>query len=105
MKEQFEPITLTKNEELSRFELEYEGHTAFIEYKETSRNYALVHTESPEELAGTGAASALVEKTLQFIADAGKTVSPYCPFVYAFIKKHPEWKKIVSTHFPGYEEL
>ena len=105
MKEQFEPIPVVKNEEKSRFELDVDGHIAFIDYKETSSNIALIHTEAPEELAGTGAAAALVEKTLVYIQEAGKKLLPYCPYVFAFIKKHPEWKALVAPHFPGYDKL
>ncbi|MVZ67160.1 N-acetyltransferase [Sphingobacterium sp. DK4209] len=105
MKEQFEPIPVVKNEEQGRFELNVDGHIAFIDYKETNSNVALVHTEAPSELAGTGAAAALVEKTLVYIEEAGKKVLPYCPYVYAFIKKHPEWKRLVAPHFPGYDQL
>ena len=105
MKAQFIEIPLTKNEDKQRFELTYEGHIAFIDYKETSSTIALINTESPAALSGTGAAAALVEKTLNFIKESGKTVSPYCPYVYAFILKNPEWKSLVSPRFPKYDEL
>lgn len=105
MKEQFEPIPVVKNEEKSRFELDVDGHIAFIDYKETPSNVALIHTEAPEELAGTGAAAALVEKTLVYVQESGKKLLPYCPYVFAFIKKHPEWKALVAPHFPGYDKL
>lgn len=105
MKDKFINLPIIKNEEKSRFELDVDGHIAFIDYKETSSTIALIHTEAPSELAGSGAAAAIVEKTLQHIKDAGKTVSPYCPYVFAFIKKHPEWKELVSPRFPKFNEL
>ena len=105
MKPQFENLPLKKDEENQRFELDVNGNIAFIDYKETSSTIALIHTEAPAALSGTGAAAALVEKTLQYIKEAGKTVSPYCPYVFAFIKKHPEWKSLVSTRFPQYDQL
>jgi hypothetical protein len=46
-----------------------------------------------------------VEKTLEFIKNLGKMLLPYCPYVFAFIKKHPEWKNIVNPNFPKYNEL
>ena len=58
MKPEFENIQLVKNEEKKRFEIEYNGHFAFIDYKETSQQIALIHTEAAPELAGTGAAAA-----------------------------------------------
>ena len=105
MKPEFENIPLHKNEDKKRFELEVNGHLAFIDYKETESYIALIHTESPAELAGTGAASAVVEKTLTYVKESGKKLLPYCPFVFAYIKKHPEWKAIVDEHFSGYNQL
>ena len=105
MKEKFNNLPVKKNEEKNRYELDVDGHIAFIDYKETNSTVALIHTEAPAELAGSGAASALVEKSLNLIKESGKTVSPYCPYVFAFIKKHPEWKELVSPRFPKYDEL
>lgn len=105
MKAIFEEIPLHKNEQEHRYDLIYNGHTAFIDYKETTRQIALIHTEAPDALAGTGAAAALVEKTLHSVAESGKKLLPFCPYVFAFIKRHPEWKKLVDPTFNGYENL
>ncbi len=105
MKTEFENIELIKNETDNRFELNYQGHVAFIDYKETANQIALVHTEAPEALAGTGAAAALVEKSLIYIEASGKKLLPFCPYVFAFIKRHPEWKRIVDTSFQAYDKL
>ncbi len=103
MKPEFENIPLVKTPQ--RFEIEVNGHYAFIDYKEMSSKIALIHTEAEPELAGTGAAAAVVEKTLHYIEDQGKKLLPFCPFVFAYIKKHPEWKRIVDEKFQGYNEL
>ncbi|MBQ0151995.1 MAG: N-acetyltransferase [Chryseobacterium sp.] len=105
MKTEFENIPLVKNEDPKRFELSYNGHLAFIDYKESNTHISLIHTEAAAELAGTGAAAAVVEKTLMYIEESGKSLLPYCPYVFAFIKKHPEWKRLVDPKFNGYEKL
>lgn len=105
MNEQFKNVPLVKNETKKRFEIEVNGHFAFINYGEMGKQIALVHTEAEPELAGTGAASALVEKTLHWIEDKGFTVLPYCPYVFSYIKKHPEWKRIVDTYFKALDNL
>lgn len=105
MKPQFENIPLVKNEDKKRFEIESDGHFAFINYKETSQQIALIHTEAEPELAGTGAAAAVVEKTLKYIEESGKKLLPYCPYVFAFIKKKQEWKRIVDQRFESYDKL
>lgn len=105
MKEVFIQIPLVKNEAIKRFEIEIDGHAAFINYGEFGSQIALVHTEVPEVLGGRGVAAALVEKTLTYLEDEGKMLLPFCPYVFAFIKKHPDWKHIVSPKFKGYEQL
>ena len=105
MKPEFENIPLQNNEEQKRFELDVNEYTAFINYGGLGNQIALVHTEVPKELAGLGVGSALVEKTLQYIENQQKTLLPFCPFVFAYIKKHPEWKRIVDTKFKAYDQL
>ena len=102
MKEELEQIPLVKNDLDHRFEIEVNGHLAFIDFKETRDRIALIHTEAAPELKGTGAASAVVEKTLRFIEQDGRKLMPYCPYVFAYIKKNPAWKRIVDPSFPTY---
>ena len=82
-----------------------DGHYAFINFGEFGNHIALVHTEAEPELAGKGAASAVVEKTLTYIEENNKLLMPYCPYVFAYIKRNPEWKRIVSERFEGYNKL
>ncbi|ASW74556.1 acetyltransferase [Chryseobacterium piperi] len=105
MKPEFENIPLVKNESKKRFEIEVDKHFAFIDYRETDDQIILVHTEADPELAGTGAAAAVVEKTLQYIEESTKKLLPFCPYVFAYIKKHPEWKRIVDERFERYDQL
>ena len=92
-------IPVIKNEKNSRFELTVDGYTAFIDYLEQPNIIKLIHTESPEELAGRGVAKALIEKTLTYLEINEFKVVPICPLVFAFIKKNPEWLRIVRDDF------
>src|SRR5690554_7037592 len=105
MKLIFKNIPLIKNKEKGRFEIIVDGHLAFTNYGEFGSQIALVHTETDPELAGKGAASALVEKTLNYLERNNLKLLPFCPFVFAFIKRNPEWKRIVSKKFKGYDGL
>lgn len=105
MKAEFESIPLVKNVEKKRFEIEVNGYFAFIDYRETDNQISLIHTEAEPELAGTGAAAAVVEKTLHYIEENTKKLLPFCPYVFAYIKKNPEWKRIVDTTFERYNTL
>lgn len=99
MKAEFEHIPVVKNNETQRFELTVDGYTAFIDFKEHNEVIALIHTESPEELAGRGAATALIEKTLAYLEENNNVLVPLCPLVFAYIKRHPEWARIVREDF------
>ncbi|MCC9042986.1 N-acetyltransferase [Myroides sp. M-43] len=105
MKEEFVTLDVNKNADTKRFELTVDSYTAFIDYAEEGKVIQLIHTESPEELAGRGVATALIEKSLMYIEDNGYELFPLCPLVYAYIKRHPEWKRIVSKVFPAYDKL
>ncbi len=96
MKAKFQSIPLVKNGEKQRFEVEIEGYTAFIDYKDEGGVVRLIHTESPEALAGRGVATALVEKTPAYLDENGYRLVPVCPLVSAYVKRHPEWKRIVD---------
>ncbi len=105
MNSQLENPEVTKNEAAHQFQMEIDGHMAFIQFNEIKDRIALVHTEVPEELGGKGIGKLLVEKTLQIIQESGKKVMPYCPFVFAYIKRHPEWKPLVSEKFPYLDQM
>lgn len=105
MRPEFENIPLVKNLEKSRFELSVDGRIGLINYGEMGDQVALVHTEVDPALSGRGVASALVEKTLLLLEGQNKKVLPYCPYVFAYIKKHPEWKRIVDQGFVAYDRL
>ncbi len=105
MNTELENIEVIKNDSANQFQMELEGHLAFIQFNEIKDRIALVHTEVPEELGGKGVGKALVEKTLKLIQESGKKVMPYCPFVFAYIKRHPEWQPLVSEKFPYLDKM
>lgn len=91
---------LIHNEEKKRFELEVENAVAFIEYIQNKDNIIfLTHTEVPSELEGKGVGSAIVSRTLEWIKGQGYTLAPLCPFVAAYLKRHPEWTGILAPGF------
>ncbi|RYD72793.1 MAG: N-acetyltransferase [Sphingobacteriales bacterium] len=95
MRTEFENIILYNNEDENRFEMSFENTTSFIEYKIEGNVISLLHTEVDASLEGRGAGTAIVEKTLKHIDAAGMQLLPLCPFVAAYIKRHPGWGKIV----------
>jgi predicted GNAT family acetyltransferase len=84
------PSAVRDNQQLHRFELDADGHLAFSEYQRADNTITFMHTEVPKELEGRGIGSALVRGALEIAKSQGLTVKARCPFVAAYIKKHPE---------------
>jgi predicted GNAT family acetyltransferase len=84
------------NTALSRFELDADGATAFVNYKIDGGRIALLHTETPVALRGRGIASRLVHDVLEDIRARGLKMVPRCAFVHAYLAKHPEFHDLVA---------
>lgn len=92
-----EERTFLNNEEKKRYELHVGEHFALAEYIINNQDVVyMTHTETPVVLEGQGVASELIGKSLQDIKDKGQKVFPLCPYVIAYIRKHPEWAAIVK---------
>jgi len=96
MTPELESIPLVNNEMSRQFEMVVDGLKAKIEYEQQKERTFLTHTEVPAALEGHGVGSAIVEKTLQYIEEHNYKLVPYCAFVKAYIKRHPEWKKLLA---------
>ena len=79
------------NTERHRFELDAQGHIAFSNYKRADGVLTILHTEVPKELEGHGFGSALVRGVLDLARARGEKVIPVCPFVKAYMDRHPEY--------------
>lgn len=74
----------------SRYELEEDGHIAFVLYKLHPGMIDFIHTEVPKELGGRGIGSKLAAGVLAAARARGLKVKATCPFIAAYVKKHPE---------------
>ena len=78
-----------------RFELERDGHVASLQYTVAGHVLALLHTEIPDALRGSGIASTLAQTALDWARDHHLKVDVVCPFVAAFLENHPEYSDLV----------
>ncbi|HYN09572.1 MAG TPA: GNAT family N-acetyltransferase [Vicinamibacterales bacterium] len=78
------------NRDASRFELEVDGQIALLRYQRTATTLALVHTEVPEPLRGRHLGDALAKAGIDAAQAEGLTLVIHCPFVRAYLRKHPE---------------
>jgi uncharacterized protein len=93
---QYDDVQLKDNKNFQRFELWVDGKMAKLEYELQHSRIALIHTEVPKELEGKGVAAAIVAKALQYIETKGMKIVPLCPYVIDYIKKHPEWERLLE---------
>ena len=79
-----------------RFELSAEGHLAAAYYELAGNVITFVHTEGPPELGGKGIGSKLVRGALDQVRARKLRVVAQCPFVKAYIEKHPEYADLTK---------
>lgn len=73
-----------------RFELAVDGSIAAAYYELAPGVVTFTHTEVPKELGGRGIGTRLVEGALAQVRRDGLKVVPRCPFVKAYLDKHPD---------------
>ncbi len=84
------------NVERRRYEVTVEGRTALLAYARRPGTIELVHTEVPPELRGHGLAGVLAKAALEAARAAGEHVIATCPYVQAYLRKHPEYKSLLT---------
>jgi hypothetical protein len=87
---------ITNNTEKHRFELPVEGHIAASYYNIADGVITFIHTEVPPELGGKGIGSKLIRGALDQVRADGLKVIAQCPFVKAFIEKHPDYQDLLK---------
>jgi uncharacterized protein len=90
------PAPIRDNTERSRFELEADGVTVFMNYGITGNVISLDHTETPVAARGRGLASQLIKSVLDEVRARGLKIVPRCPFVRAYVDRHPEYRDLVA---------
>lgn len=94
-----EDLEVVNNVEKSRFEILVAGKRAVAEYIDRGHMIVFTHTEVPTGLEGKGIGSKLVTAGLRFARAQKKTVLPLCPYVAAYIRRHPEYQDLVLPGF------
>lgn len=88
--------TVRNNTAQRRFELDEGGRTSFATYRLASGVITFLHTEVPPALSGRGIGSRLIRGALEFARAQGLKVVPQCPFVAAYMAKHPEFNDMLA---------
>lgn len=88
--------TLVDNKAKKQYEFHIEDEIARIEYIIAQGKIFLTHTEVPRKLEGKGIGSALIKQSLEDIQQKGLKLVPLCPFVSAYINRHPEYNSLIE---------
>jgi predicted GNAT family acetyltransferase len=66
------------------------------EYRRAGDRVIFFHTEIGQDFAGGGIGSHLARQALDDVRRRGLRVTPKCPFIAAYIRRHPEYQELVS---------
>jgi uncharacterized protein len=88
---------IVNNRPQHRYELAVGGHIAATYYEIADGVITFVHTEVPPELGGKGVGSKLIKGALDQVRAEGLKVIAQCPFVKAWIDKHPDYADLLSS--------
>jgi hypothetical protein len=79
-----------------RYVITTDGEAAgFVQYRRRPQLIALVHTEIDPRFEGRGLGGRLVGAALDAARADGLAVLPFCPFVNAYIERHPGYAELV----------
>lgn len=85
-----------------RYEVTVDGEPAgLLTYRLETGRIAFTHAEVDREFGGKGIGSALAAYALDDARARGLEVRPDCPFLSAYIGKHPEYVELVPTDLRG----
>ena len=89
-------VDVVHNAEERRFEVRVGTALAVLEYQRVGDRIVFTHTGVPPDLEGRGIGGSLVRSGLDYAREEGLAVRPLCPFVAAYIAKHPEYRALVQ---------
>lgn len=88
-------LNVVQNISANRFEIQVDDLIAVSQYRLTSNVISFYHVGVPPELEGQGVGSLLAKASLDFAREKSFKVIPACPFVAAYIRRHPEYQSLL----------
>lgn len=95
MNEETEPQVVHETDK-SRFAIHAEGAEAVLDYQLFQGKVVYTHTGVPAALQGKGIGGRLAKAGLEWARTQGLRVVPVCPFVTAYIQRHPEYAELTQ---------
>ena len=92
-----DPFEIRHEADRRRFVADLPGGAAFITYRQVEgRRLDLDHTYVPPALRGGGIASRLTAHALEYARQHRFRVVPSCPFVAAYLERHPQFRELLA---------
>ncbi|QEO14162.1 N-acetyltransferase [Agromyces intestinalis] len=93
---------IVRNDERHRYELRVDGDLAgFAAFREEPGRIVFTHTVVLPAYEGRGLGSRLAESALGDAVSRGLVIVPECPFIAAYVRRHPEYAGSVERTTPG----
>jgi uncharacterized protein len=97
------PIDVVDNVEQQQFEARVEGAVVGKAVYETQDGKVVfIHTEVDPSMQGQGVANVLARVALDQMRAGGRTIVPLCPFISAYIRRHPAFVDLVDEDHRGW---
>ena len=91
-------VTVSRDDGNHRYTAALDGQAAgFIQFRERAGRVILIHTETDPAFEGRGVGSALARAALDDIRARGLKAVVECPFVRAYVEKHPEYADLITA--------
>lgn len=89
-------VTVIHDPEAQQFRVGAGAEAAVLQYRLTENRITFLHTFVPKALRGKRIAQRLAHAGLEHAKTEGRRVVPICPFVQAYLRKHPEYQALVE---------
>lgn len=90
-------LEIANNDAEKRWEARLDGELAgYAEYRGGSSRVVFTHTVVEPQFEGRGIGSALAKAALDAAIAGGQRIVPYCPFISAYLRRHPEYEASVD---------
>jgi len=95
-------VTVKNNGDRHRYELRLDQEVVGkLLYRANQQTVALIHTEIDPAFEGHGLAEQLVTAALDDIRARHVHMVPICPYVEAYVQRHPEYRDLVASDRAG----
>ena len=95
-------VRIVDNPGARRYEaLVGDGLAGFAEYRALPGRIVFIHTEVTAEFEGRGVGGRLAAGALDDVRARGLDVTAKCPFIAAYIRRHPEYADLLREAQPS----